>query len=448
MAASLKNDFTVGNVVRQLAAFSVPTFFANALQAMYGLADMIIVGQFVGEAGLSAIGLCSEIIVVLSAASTGLCTGGTVVLSQYVGRHDDNNQKSAIVTLFALMLATAIVLSILGLVITPYIVHAVQTPPEAVNQAIKYMYYSCGGIVFIFGYNMVCAVLRGIGNSKIPMYVIGFASVSNVVLDFIFVGIWRMDAGGAALATVIAQGTACFLSLFFLCKNGEIPLNTFLLKPERDKAILILRVGIPNMLQVTLVHISLIFVGAMISIYGVTASAASGIGQKMTSISILVRQSIGAGVSAMTGQNMAVGKFDRVEKTVKAGVVFSFSASMLLSLTLWVFPEGVAGIFTKDADVIHETVKYLRIIAISYIFMSPMTVFNSLAIGAGNARQSMVNSMLDAIVCRIPLCLIMDYCFGLSGLYIATAISPLSATISGAYYFIKKKWQNDYLIKP
>ncbi len=449
MASALKNDLTTGNVTRQLAAFSVPTFLANLLQAMYGLADMIIVGQFVGDAGLSAAGLCGEVIVIITAASTGMCTGGTVVLAQYMGLRDDKNQSATVMSLFVLMIATSLVLTVAGLMLTPLIVRVIQTPVEAVVQAERYLRYSCGGIVFVFGYNMVCAVFRGFGNSKIPMYIISLAAVLNVVLDLVLVGAFGMDAGGAALATVIAQGVSFLLALWILfSKFGkEFRLSRESLKFDREKMMLILKVGIPNMLQVVLVHLSLLFVAAIISSHGVTASAASGIMQKMTSISILVRQSVGAGVSTMTGQNISVGNNARVEKIVNTGVMLSLAASVVLFAVNLFMPETLARAFTSDHDVIKETARYLRIGSVSYLFMAPMTIYNSLAIGAGHSRRSMFNSTLDAVVCRIPLTLLLGHFFGLTGVYVATAVSPLAATISGRIYFVQKKWQDIRLIK-
>ncbi|MBR5489866.1 MAG: MATE family efflux transporter [Oscillospiraceae bacterium] len=446
MSSSLKKDLTVGNVVKQLAAFSIPTLLANVLQALYGLADMIVVGQFIGDAGLSATGLCSEVMIVISATSTGICTGGTVVLAQYMGLKDSESQKATISTLFILMCGIAAALTALGIALTPGIVQLMRTPVEAVEQANRYLSYSCGGIVFIFGYNVVCSVLRGLGNSKIPMYIIGFASVLNVLLDLLLVGVCGMDVGGAALATVIAQGVAFGLALWYMKDLfTEFEKNSFVF--DRQKARLILKIGVPNMLQTTLVHVSMVFVGAIISTYGVTASAASAIGQKMSSISTLARQAISAGVSTMTGQNMSAGKTDRVESVVKTGVVFSFAANLILFAVVSIFPETVAGIFTKDNAVMGETIKYLRIVAVSYLVMSPMTVFNALAIGVGNSKQSMFNSLLDSVICRMPLCVIMGYFFGLTGVYIALATSPISAVLSGGTYFFRRKWKKDYLLK-
>ena len=446
MASSLKTDLTVGNVVKQLAAFSIPTLLANILQALYGLADMIVVGRFVGEAGLSATGLCSEVMIVVSAASTGICTGGTVVLAQYMGIKDSDSQRKSISTLFILMGVIALALSLLGTTLTPYIVKLMQTPPEAVFQANKYLRWSCGGIVFIFGYNVVCAVLRGLGNSKVPMYVIGFASVLNVVLDLLLVGVFGMDAGGAALATVVAQGVSFAIALWYMkglikdVVNGGFVFDV-------KKARLILKVGVPNMLQTTLVHISMVFVGAMISGYGVAASAASAIGQKMSSISTLARQAVSAGVSAMTGQNMSAGKTERVTKIVKTGVTFSLMANFLFFAAINIFPRFIVGIFAKEIQVIDEAVEYLHIVSFSYLLMAPMTIFNALAIGVGNSRQSMFNSLLDSVICRMPLCYIMGSVFGIRGIYIAMAVSPISAVLSGRSYFVRGKWKKDFLLK-
>lgn len=447
MSAAITRDLTVGSVPKQLLSFSVPTLLANVMQAMYGMADMIIVGQFVGDSGLSAIGICSEIMVVLTAASTGICTGGTVILAQCMGKKDRASAAGTIGVFFCLMLIVSLALSLAGILLSSPVISIMQTPDAARAQALAYLRCCCTGIIFIFGYNAVCAVFRGLGNSKAPMYFISAACVLNVLLDLLFVAVLHMDAFGAALATVISQGVAfgaAAISLFTKSRH-ELSLSRGCFRLDRSVSLKILRVGLPNMLQTILVHVSILAVGAMINAYGLAASAANGIGQKVTSIFLLIRQAISAGVSAMTAQNMAAGKPERVKSTVHYALIQSVGLSFVLYLVVVLFPEAVARLFVSDASTIKSAADYLRVVSLSYLFMAPMTMFNALAIGVGNSMRSTFNSILDSAICRIPLCLIFGAVWGLPGIYWGMALSPLSAAISGFVYFRRGSWKSYYL---
>ncbi len=451
MSKNLTNDFTSGSIPRHLLKFSVPYLMSNLLQACYGAVDTIVVGQTVGAAGTAAIGVGAQLMVVITAACSGLCMGGTVTLSHHKGSGDTEGQIKTIGTFFSSLLIAAVILSVLGVLFSGTVVELLNTPVQSVDLANSYLRICCCGIVFIFGYNGVCAVFRGLGNSRYPLYFITIASVLNIVLDIVFVVILKMSSYGAALATVIAQGCSFLLALIFLIRQKNF-IFRFKLKQFRivsEKLRMILKVGIPSMMQTMIVHMSLLIVGSMINAYGLAASAANSIGTRISNFFILPRQAIAFATGNIVGQNMGAGKSDRAASTVKLGVVFSLSVAIVLFAIINIFPAVVTSIFDRTPEVITESERYIHIVSIAYLFMAPMTVYNNLAIGVGNSKRSMINSITDSLIVRIPACYLLGELFGLglTGIYWGMAISPIAAVFMGWHYFHYGNWRNVSLLK-
>lgn len=451
MSRSLTNDFTTGSISKHLLTFSVPYLMSNLLQACYGAVDTIVVGQTVGSAGTAAVGIGAQLMIVISAACSGMCIGGTVTISQHKGMGDENGQIETIGTFFSLIFLVAVALSIMGIIFSAAIVNLLNTPQESVEQACAYLRVCCGGILFIFGYNAVCAVMRGLGNSKYPMYFVAIATVTNIILDVVFVVLMKMSSSGAALATVISQGLSFLLAIIFLIrqKNFVFKFKLSGFKLHADKLKMILGVGIPSMLQTMIVHASLLVITALINQYGLAASAANSIGNRLNNFFMLSRQAIAFAVGSIVGQNMGAGKPDRVARAVRLGVVFSVSAAAVLFALINIFPAATISIFDKSPDVISEGTRYIHIVSIGYLFMAPMTVYNNLAIGIGKSTRSMINSITDSVFVRIPLCFALSKALGmgLTGVYIGMAISPLAAVIMGWHYFHFGNWRSVSLLK-
>lgn len=451
MSRDITNDFTIGSIGKHLLAFSVPYLLSNLLQACYGAVDTIVVGQTVGSAGTVAVGTGAQLMVILTAACSGLCIGGTVTLSQHKGLGDEEGQRTSIGTFFSISLIIAVTLSLLGILATSKIVYLMHTPSESVELACTYLRICCIGIPFIFGYNVVCAVLRGLGNSRNPLYFVAVASLSNIILDILFVIVMHLGSTGAALATVISQGVAFAVAAIFLImqKNFVFTFHCANFMIVKNKLIMILKVGIPSMLQTMIVHISLLVVTSMINEYGLYASTANSIGIRLNNFFMLSRQAIAFAVSNIVGQNMGAGKSDRCVVAVKLGVLFSISSALILFSLINLFPIATTKIFDNSADVIAESSRYIHIVSFSYLLMAPMTVYNNLAIGVGNSTRSLINTITDSVFVRIPLCLIMRKYFysELLGIYIGMALSPLPAVLMGWHYFHFGNWRTVSLIK-
>lgn len=219
--SSLQNRMTSGKILPQLIKFALPVMVANFLQQFYGIIDMLIVGRFTGSAGLSAVSTGSNVTFILTFLCTGLTIGGEVLVAQHVGANDDKGKSEVIGTLFTMCIIAAFIVGAIALALYKPMLSLMNTPPEALKDAEDFALVSIFGVFFIFGYNSICSILRGIGDSKRPMYFIGISSIVNIALVCVFVGPLNMRALGAGLATVIAQGISCVVAVVYLYRRRE-----------------------------------------------------------------------------------------------------------------------------------------------------------------------------------------------------------------------------------
>lgn len=450
MSKEIAKDMTQGPVLKQLAVFSIPVALANALQAVYSMVDMVVVGQFVGSGGLSAVGIGGQLLNMFLSLGMGFSFGAQVLLSQQVGAKDKDLQPT-IGTLFSMEFMLSVVFGILGIVFAPALLGLMNTPEAAWDEAMDYTIICCCGMVFIYGYNAVCGILRGMGESKLPMIFIAIASVVNLVLDLVFVAVFHMGAGGAALATVIAQGVSFVLSLIYLVKNKErfgfdFKLRSF--KPSRRHMIPICKIGIPYIAQMLLITCSMMYVNAQVNIYGVTASAVDSIGNKLNSIVNIVIGAVAVGGATMVGQCFGARKLDRVKQCYHACLIICMLSFVILGAVYLLLDEQIFMIFSQDADVIAMAPSYMKIAVLWLLSIATMTAPYCILDGVGAAMLGLVISLLDGVVGRIGLCLILGKVMGLEGFWMGNALAGFITTIiAGGYYYSGLWKKRDLLLK-
>ena len=450
MSKEIAKDMTQGPVLKQLAVFCVPVALANALQAVYSMVDMVVVGQFVGSGGLSAVGIGGQLLNMFLSLGMGFSFGAQVLLSQQVGAKDKDLQPT-IGTLFTLEFVLSIVFGVLGIVFAPWLLGIMNTPEAAWQEAMDYTVICCVGMIFIYGYNAVCGILRGMGESKLPMIFIAIASVVNLALDLLFVAGFRMGAGGAALATVLAQGVSFVLSLVYLVRNKErfgfdFKLRSF--KPSRRHLIPICKIGIPYIAQMLLITCSMMYVNAQVNIYGVTASAVDSIGAKLNSVVNIVIGAVAVGGATMVGQCFGARKLDRVKQCYRACLVVCMVAFFVIGAAYLLLDEQIFSIFSNDPEVIAMAPSYMKIAVLWLLSIATMTAPYCILDGVGAAMLGLVISLLDGVVGRIGLCLILGKVMGLEGFWMGNALAGFITTIiAGAYYYSGLWKKRDLLLK-
>ncbi len=444
-----EQNLLTGSVPKKLIRFAFPLFLANLLQALYNVVDMLVVGKIVGETGLAAVSNASMLCFIINSLCIGLTMGGSVLVAQYKGAGDQKGQRDTIGMLFLLSLVASVVVTILGLAIYEPLFRALDIPVEAYQDACGYMEIICWGTVFVFGYNAVCSILKGLGDSKTPLFFVGIATILNVVLDVLLVGPLSMGTAGAAWATITAQGVSFVGSLPDLRRYQP---GSSLQKMEfhREKLLAILKVGLPTAIQMVVVNTAYLLVTGMLNQFGASVAAASGVGLKINTFAGMHCWAIGQAITAMVGQCMGTGQIERARKVVRAGLLLNFAVTAAVVAAVQLLAEPLIRLFESTSpEVIRVGVLYLRLCcSVNSLIYAAMYTLDSFAIGVGAAHVAMVNALLDAVVVRLPVgwLLAFSLSMGFHGIYLGQALSPILPALVGLIYFKSKVWEARTLV--
>ncbi|MBR6634694.1 MAG: MATE family efflux transporter [Clostridia bacterium] len=450
MADNFHKDLTQGSVTKQLIKFATPFLLSNLLQALYSVADMIIVGQFCGKTGITGVSIGSQINILVTGAAMGLSVGGTVLIAQYGGQKMYGEQRKTIGTMTTLYMILAVVLTAAMLFLCNPLLTLLNTPASAYSEAADYYNICMGGMVFMFLYNAISGVLRGMGDSKRPLYFVLIAAITNVVLDLILVGKLGMASAGAAWAIISAQALSVIISLIYLAKKkffAEYKLSDF--KISKDKFKPLMQIGLPSSIQSLVVSLSFLTLTALVNSLpnAEVASACQGIGGKINSFAILPGLAISSAISSMAGQNIGAGEYARAKKTMLTGMVMAFSVSVAVFAVVNLFPEFLIRLFDSEAEVIETGARYIRIISFDYLFASIMFCLNGLAIAAGNTYIALINAICNGILVRMPVAyfLVRAMDMGFDGVAIAMGFASLIGIVIGAIYVQSGKWKKSII---
>ena len=443
---TISNDFTVGPVFPSLFKFAIPLFLSNLLQAVYNMVDMAVVGQVVGESGLSGLSVGGDVLSLLTLVCMGLSGASEIIIAQYLGAGMKERLSRFVGTLVTFMFASSIAVSIICLILRTPILTLINTPPEAWAQAMSYSTTCMFGLLFIYGYNTISAILRGMGDSKRPFLFISIAAVLNLLLDIIFVVIFRWEAFGAALATVISQGVSFASSLVYLYKKRHLlgfELNRQHICIRKEELIPLLKLGIPMAIRYGAILFSRIIVNAWINDYGVTVSAVSGVASKVDMVGINLGHAVATASSAMTGQNIGAEKYDRVNRILKTSFILNTICFGAVILIIVLFPLPVFGIFTKDTAVLAVCMEYIPISVLNLVCSALRDSMNGFASGCGNYKYNFTVAILDGVVGRIGFSFLLGSAFGLGyfGYWMGNALAGATPFVIGIFYYLSGSWK-------
>jgi len=442
-------DFTKGNITKQLLTFAFPLFLSNLLQVVYNMVDMAIVGHVLGKNGTSAVSVGGDISVLLTFVGIGFGNAGQVLIARYIGAKEQDKIGKFVGTMCGFLMVCAVVISVLGLVFQNKLLSLMNTPPESFAGAASYSAICMFGMVFIYGYNMVSAVLRGMGDAKHPLLFIGIAAVLNVILDIVFVVWFDMGAGGAALATVISQGISFLASAGFLAKNRHrFSLNITprdFVRWDGNMLSALVKLGAPMAIKNASVQVSKLFVNSWVNSYGVEVSAFAGIANKVASVSNMISIAMNTAGSTVVGQNLAAKEYDRVKKVLGNLTVIMCSIALTLSAVIMLFPESVFGFFTDDASVLTLARPYVPIAILLFFGGATRAIMNALLNGSGNYKINFVTAILDGIVMRIGLAvlfgLVLD--FRHYGFWLGDALAGFTPFWIGVVFLASGQWKKE-----
>ncbi|MGL4382558.1 MAG: MATE family efflux transporter, partial [Bacilli bacterium] len=410
--------------------FSLPFLLGNLLQAVYGAADIYVVGIYSGAAAVSGVAIGSQLLQMVTNVITGTGIGGNVLIAQRMGAQDYKGCAKAIGTLSLIFLMGSLIITLVLYLNVPNIVKLMNTPLDAQQQAIAYLRICSLGIPFITGYNALSAILRGLGNSKSPVYFIALACLINIIMDFILVGYFKLEASGAAWATTFSQAISFICGLMYFKKNGlVVPFDFSYFKVDIGSLKRILKIGFPIALQGFLISISFLIITALINNLGLIASASVGVVQKIIGFAMLPAMSFAGAIATMTAQNIGAKQPLRAIKALKMGICFSliFGVSFCMYAQIW--PENITGLFTNDQEIIYLAATYLKSFSIDCILVSFIFCMNSYFNGCGKSLVSFSHSIAATFLIRIPLSFILSQ-YATNSLYIMGLAAPLASFFS------------------
>ena len=443
---TLSKDLTKGSVPKQLLLFILPFMASNAMQVLYSTIDMIIVGEYVGTAGLSAVSQSSQILNFATMVCLGFSNAGQVLIAQALGAGKRKEMSRIMGTLFCLILLIAAVLSVVMLAGRELIMDVMHMPRESRKYATDYLVICGLGMVFTAGYNMVSAVLRGMGDSKRPFLFIAIASAVNLVLDYVFTGLWGWEVAGAAWATIIGQAVSFLFSLFYLYKHRagfgfEFQKSDFRL--DKHYGGMIASLGTPMAIQSGCINLSMLFVNSMINEVGVVASATFGVGVRIDDIVNKISQGIQYAAMPMISQNIAAREQKRAVQVVRWAWVYSFSLTAFF-ITLYVlFGKQLFMVFSDDVRVHEMSGTFIRAILWMFPALAVMRGSSAFIQGIGNAKMSMVLALMDGVVLRIGLSWLFGIVlkWGFFGFVLGYGLAAYGCAIPGMIYFLSGVWK-------
>ena len=443
---TLSKDFTTGSIPKQMFFFMLPFMLSNAMQVLYNTIDMMVVGEYVGIEGISAVGQSGQIVNFATMVCLGFSNAGQVVLAQALGAGKKREINNIIGTLFGLIMIIAALLSVVIFFHRSKILALMNIPTESYEMAMQYLVICTAGFVFTAGYNMVSAVLRGMGDSKRPFLFIAIASVVNLALDFLFTGYFGWGVKGAAYATIIGQAVSFVFSIYYLYKRKEsfgfdFKLNSFKMKPQYVK--MMLGIGAPMAIQSGCINLSMLFVNSMINNVSLVASATFSAGVKIDDIINKISQGIHHAAMPMVSQNIGADRPDRAKRIVYVAWMFSGILTIMFITLYLLFGKEMFMLFSDDAAVHEMSATFIKAIIWMFPALAMMRGTGALIQGIGNAKLSMVLALLDGVVLRIGLSWLFGIYFdwGFFGFVLGYGLAAYGYAIPGVIYFFSGKWR-------
>lgn len=399
----MAKNLTHGSVFKSLIAFSIPFMLSSFLQTLYGMADLFIIGKFNDAPVINAVSIGSQIMHMITVMLLGLSMGTAVLVGRSVGAGESKKASLVIGNSISLFAFVTFPLTVILLVLCPKIVSLMHTPPEAFEQTQTYLSICFSGIPFITAYNVIASVFRGTGDSKHPMYFVAFACLMNILLDFLFVGVFNMQAGGAALATVLSQTFSVFLSLLFWKKlNGDLTLSGKELVVQKSTVSSILKIGISVSCQDGFIQVSFLIITVIANSRGVSIATAVGLVEKIICFLFLVPSSMLSAISTLAAQNIGAGETSRAQRALFYGILVSAGCGAFFAFLFQFVSAPVLLAFTTDEQVVYFGTQYLKAYVIDCIFAAVHFCFSGFFCASGHSFISFLHNAASIVLIRIP----------------------------------------------
>jgi len=446
-------DLTVGSIPRNLIVFSLPMLLGSVLQTAYSLVNAFWVGKYLGADALAAVTVSFPVVFVFIALGIGLTIATNILIAQYVGAKEWDKLKNVVQTSSLLVGCLSLVFVACGLALTPAILRLMGTPAEIFQPALHYLRIFLWTIPLGFGIFLIGAMLRGIGDSRTPLYFQAATVVLNAILDplliFGLLGFPKLGLNGTAYASILVQA-AGVLGLIIYVPYFRPLVSPDFRHPHFDlrTAWLLVRIGFPAMIQQSVVSVSMFFIVRFVSAFGAEADAAFGAALRIDQVAFLPALTIGSAVSTLSGQNIGAMKIERVRGIFWWGILISGGISLAISIATMSFPQLFLRAFLNDPQVLEIGVHYLRIVGITYTLYAVLFVSNGVINGAGHTVPTTLITILNLWGVRVPLAAILPrYTHSVRGIWTAMTLSVATGMVLSLVYYTVGRWKTPVIRK-
>lgn len=420
----------------------------SVFQQLYSIIDSIIVGKFLGKDALASVGASYPIIFTIIALVIGIGGGASVVISQYYGAKDNENVRKAVDTINIFLVITGVLISIIGLLTSRWLFTLLQLPAELMESALTYLNIYLMGMLVFFGFNSITSILRGVGDSKNPLYYLIVATILNIGLDLLFVIVFGWGIAGAAWATVISQAVAFAIAVIHVNrKNSVIRVAVIGIKFDWEIFRQSVRIGLPTGIQHTFVALGMMALMGIVNSFGTNVIAAFTAASRIDSLASLPAMTLSMALSVFAGQNIGANKLYRIYKGLKISLLFASAISITMTIVAIFWSVPLMKLFTNDIEVIAIGREYLIIVSVFYLLFSTMFIFNGLLRGAGATLIPMFITLFSLWLVRIPLAAFLSQKLGEQGIWWSIPIAWFFGSLGSILYFKFGKWRNKSVVK-
>lgn len=439
-------EMTEGSIAKILIRFAIPLLLGNLLQQLYNSVDMMIVGRIVGDVGTVGVSNGGEIAALATFVGIAFSSASQVYTAQLIGSEKKEDIRFVSGTALSFLLLLGTVFAIICLLFCKPLLTLLNCPAEAFEQAYQYMFVVSLGLPFVFGYNAVCGIMRGMGESKRPLVFVAIASAVNVVLDILLVRMIPLQTMGSAIATVASQFIAFAAAIIYVVRHREsiyfcnrkkhLRIRMQYMKP-------LLRIGLPLTVQSAFIHFSQLICIHWVNGFGMLAAAANSIGAKLNRLINVMTSSVTGAAGAMVAQNIGARNHIRVKKTIYTSMLICLLICVVEYIVAILMPRTLFSLFTKDPEIVEMGVVYLRISLITFALSAVQGPLTAVVVGCGNAKLSFCYGILDGFVLRLGVSYFLAHLCGMGvvGYWYGNALAHLGPVVVAAVYFYSGRWK-------
>ncbi|WP_346912235.1 MATE family efflux transporter [Clostridium sp.] len=444
-------DMTEGTPWKRIVEFSLPMLIGNIAQQFYNTADSIIVGKYVGDNALAAVGSASPILNLLLVLFVGIATGAGIMVAQYFGAKDREKLSRTIGVCITLTAIASVIIMVIGPLVTRPLLSFLNTPESIIDWCADYLVIYYLGISGFAYYNILAGVLRGLGDSISALGFLLIATVLNVILDLWFVAGLGMGVPGVALATIIAQGVSAVLCIIKLARmKSTFDFNLKMLVPAKEYSIKLIKLGLPSGFTQAIFSIAMIVVQSLTNSFGEMVIACNVIVMRVDGFAMMPNFTFGNAMTTYAGQNIGAKKMDRVDKGTKDGTMIAVGVSTTITILILIFGKYLMGVFTDTTELVDLSMHMMRILAVGYIAMAVTQSLSGVMRGAGDTMTPMWISLITTVILRVPVAYGIAYLTRSAAYptgrpestFISLLVSWTLGAIVTTVFFKRGKWRN------